>query len=35
MKFGFALFFERNAAAKEPGNFQPERALLKGNFVLS
>jgi hypothetical protein len=32
MKFGFALFFERNAVAKESGTCQPERALLKGNF---
>jgi hypothetical protein len=32
MKFGFALFFERNAVAKDSGTCHPERALLKGNF---
>jgi hypothetical protein len=32
MKFGFALFFERNAVVKESGTFQPERSPLKGNF---
>jgi hypothetical protein len=32
MKFGFALFFERNAVVKESGTCQPERAPLKGNF---
>jgi hypothetical protein len=32
MKFGFALFFERNAVAKESSICQLERSLLKGNF---
>jgi hypothetical protein len=32
MKFGFTLFFERNAVAKESGTCQPERTPLKENF---
>jgi hypothetical protein len=32
MKFGFALFFERNAVAKESGTCHPERAPLKRDF---